>query len=796
MRILILFIFFFALANVNAQKIKVLSERGEVVEGAFISTKNGKTFFTNKNGEVDISQIQSKDTLSITHAAFERLITTKEELVSNNNKVVIFSKVDFLPEATFTTTRWEFNRKEVPVEVISIDPKKIEIMEPQTTADMLAASGKVYVQKSQLGGGSPMIRGFAANRVLLVVDGVRMNNAIFRSGNLQNVISIDANALARTDVILGPASVIYGSDALGGVMGFHTKDPVINYKDTTTIEGSFLSRYSSANNEQTLHADFNLGFNKFGAFTSVSYSKYSDLTMGANGGFESYNRNEYVTNVNGIDSIRKNTNPLLQVGSEFGQLNLVQKFKYVPNNEWVILSNFQFARTSDVPRYDRLIQYFNNDLKFAEWYYGPQKWFLGSINAIYEKETKFYNRVKVIAAFQNFEESRIDRKLNNSFRRKRTENVNAFSLNIDFDKELKEDAFLFYGVEGVFNTVKSDGIVEDIVNKTYSETAARYPDNSLWESNAIYVNYKKDFSKKLSLLTGVRFNQIWLYAPFDTTYFDFPFEEVRDGVGALSGSAGLAYKPGEHWQINVNASTGFRAPNIDDVGKVFDSEPGTVVVPNVNLKPEYAYNLDFGIKLTDSKVYDFELTGYGTFLNNAMVRDAFTFNGQDSIMYDGTLSAVQAIVNRDKGYVYGTSVEFVYQPIKRLTFRTNANYTKGFDSEGKPLRHVAPFFATLSATYENLKVQLFTSVNYNAEISYSNLADTERNKTHLYVKDENGNPYSPSWYTVNAGFAYKVTEKVKLSTSISNILDLKYRSYSSGIIAPGRNVNVSLRANF
>ena len=796
MRILILFIFLFALANVNAQNIKVLSEKGEVVEGAFVSLKNGKTLISNKNGEVDVSHINLYDTLSITHTAFERTISTKNDIVNNNNKVVIFSKVDYLPEITFATTRWEFNRKEVPVEIITIDPKLIEKFEPQTTADLLSASGKVFVQKSQLGGGSPMIRGFSANRVLLVVDGVRMNNAIFRSGNLQNVISIDANSLARTDVILGPASVIYGSDALGGVMEFHTKDPIINFKDTTTIAGSFLSRYSSANNEQTLHADFNLGFNKLGSFTSISYSKYSDLRMGANGGVDSYNRNEYVTQVNGIDSIRKNINPLLQVGSGFGQLNLLQKFKYVPNEDWTVVANFQYAITSDVPRYDRLIQYSGNDLKFAEWYYGPQKWFLGSVNAIYENETKWYNRIKVIAAYQNFNESRIDRKWNSSYRRKRTENVNAISLNIDFDKKLKDDAFLFYGVEGIFNTVKSEGIIENLTDGSYIETASRYPDNSLWESNAIYVNYKKDFSKKVSLLTGARFNQIWMFAPFDTTYFDFPFEEIRDGIGALSGSAGIAYKPGEHWQINVNGSTGFRAPNIDDIGKVFDSEPGTVVVPNVNLKPEYAYNLDLGIKLTDSKVYDFEITGYGTYLNNAMVRDEFLFNGEDSIMYDGTLSAVQAIVNKDKGYVYGASVEFVYQPVKRLTLRTNANYTKGFDSDGKPLRHVAPFFATFNATYENLKVQMYASLNYNAEISFENLADVERSKTHLYAKDENGNPYSPSWYTVNSGFAYKVNENVKLSASVSNILDLKYRSYSSGIVAPGRNVNISLRANF
>ena len=115
--------------------------------------------------------------------------------------------------------------------------KKTELDLPQTSADLLYYGGEIRIQKSQGAGGSPVIRGFEANRVLLVIDGVRMNNAIYRSGHLQNAITIDPYALERTEIIFGPSSVGYGSDALGGVVHFYTKKPKINNEKIWTLNG-------------------------------------------------------------------------------------------------------------------------------------------------------------------------------------------------------------------------------------------------------------------------------------------------------------------------------------------------------------------------------------------------------------------------------------------------------------------------------------------------------------------------------------------------------------------------------
>src|SRR5688500_2079233 len=152
---------------------------------------------------------------------------------------------------------------EVPQRIEKITKNDVTFQNPQTAADLLSSGGYAYIQKSQAGGGSPILRGFATNRVLLVVDGVRMNNAIFRTGNLQNVISLDASSMESAEILYGPGGVIYGSDAIGGVMNFRTLRPGLSDSvGKVLFRGSAFGRYATANMEKTGHADFNIGLNK------------------------------------------------------------------------------------------------------------------------------------------------------------------------------------------------------------------------------------------------------------------------------------------------------------------------------------------------------------------------------------------------------------------------------------------------------------------------------------------------------------------------------------------------------
>lgn len=711
----------------------------------------------------------------------------------------------FLNEVVVSANRWEQNLREVSSRIAKVTPQLIQFQNPQTSADLLGLSNQVFIQKSQLGGGSPMIRGFATNRVLLVVDGVRMNNAIYRSGNLQNVISFDANAVENTEVIFGPGSVIYGSDAIGGVMDFHTLQPKLSTGEKATFSGNAFGRYSSANTEKTGHFDFNIGLDKWAFTTSITYADYDDLKMGTKGP-EEYTRPDYqVRDENGNDLAVINPDPNVQIPSGYDQLNLMQKIRFKPFNGLDLSYGFHYSTTSDVPRYDRLILKNSGGVfTSAEWYYGPQEWMMHSLTAWYSKSSPLFDQVKFTSAFQDYSESRHNRNFTGGNRNRMTErfeNVKALSFNLDFDKQLNDKSSFFYGAEFVNNTVGSTAQRRDIVSGALSPTSTRYPDGSEWRSLAVYATLRHRLNEQVVVNAGARFNYVYTYAPYDTTFFDFPFTEATLKNRAVNWNGGLVYNPVEAWKLYGNIATGFRAPNVDDIGKVFDSQPGFVVVPNSELKPEYAYNGEVGLTGTIGNLLTIDVAAFYTHLNNAIVRGPSTFNEQDSIDYDGTLSQVMALQNISHLRVWGIQVALAKPITPYLNFSVSFNYQKGKeksieDGQYYSPTHVAPLFGSIQLAFKKPKYQVVLYSNLNGQILFDDLALSERADSHLYARDNNGNPYAPSWSTLNLKGTYHVTSFLKLDAGIENILDERYRPYSSGISAPGRNLLFTLRFKF
>ncbi|HRG24047.1 MAG TPA: TonB-dependent receptor [Chitinophagaceae bacterium] len=703
-----------------------------------------------------------------------------------------------MDEAVVSVNKWEQKLNEVPNKIIKVSKYDILRNNPQTSADLLGQSGTVFIQKSQLGGGSPMIRGFATNRVLLVVDGVRMNNAIYRSGNLQNIISIDPLSTEAAEVIFGPGSLIYGSDAIGGVMDFHTLEPRFSKTDKMQAKGAVLGRYSSANQEKTGHADLNLGWKKWSILTSVSYSRFDDLKMGKNGGQDSYGRPEYVDRINNKDSIVKNSDPRIQRFSGYDQLNFLQKIRFKPGQYWDLLYSYTHAKTGDAPRYDRLIQYRNGALRFAEWYYGPMIWDMHTLNVLHTKKTGLYSDIRLTVAYQDYEESRIDRTRANNNRNKQTELVDAFSVNADANKSLGKGQ-LFYGLEYVHNKVGSLGERTNISTGVVSPMGSRYPNGSTWSTTGIYGSYKINLHQKLTLTSGLRFNYNTLDATFDTTFIRFPYQQAKLRDGALTGNAGLVFRPAEGWQFNGNVSTGFRMPNVDDIGKFFESAPGNITVPNPELSREYAWNFETGMVVHQPLKYRFELSAFHTILTNAIVRRPATFNGQDSILFDNILSRVEALQNVARATVTGLQLSAEVYFAKSLSFVSHANWISGKETddvkdEQVPLRHAPPFYGSTAFRFRTKKISAELNSQYNSQISNADLAPTEQAKTDIYAIDASGKPYAPGWYTLNLKASYQFTPNVMITVGWENMTNQRYRPYSSGIVASGSNFILSVRA--
>lgn len=712
------------------------------------------------------------------------------------------TKVSFLDEVVIAANKIPEQRRTVAQQIRVITPSVIRNFNAQTTADLISNSGVVAMQKSQQGGGSPMMRGFEASRVLLVIDGVRMNNAIYRAGHLQNMITLDNNVLERAEILFGPSSTVYGSDALGGVIHFYTRNPeLVKEGEDLKFSGNAFARYGSANNEMAGHVDFTLAGKKFGSLTSFTFSDFGNLRMGEKTnpacGEQFGLRTQYAERApdNQSDVLVQNRDPLVQKFSGYQQYDLLQKFLFQSNSRISHVVNFQFSNTNNVPRYDRLTDPQGSGLRFAEWYYGPQQRLLTSYQLNVKELGAFADGMTTTLSYQHIEESRYDRRFNNNNRNERVENVDVFALTVDFQKKISINSFR-YGIDGQFNDVKSTAHRYNVATGEITPQSTRYPDGgNTMNLLAAYFTHTKQINENWIWNDGVRAGGSWLHSTFiDKTFFPFPFDQVKQNYLVGSANAGIIYTPAS-WKFSLLTSTGFRAPNVDDMSKVFDSAPGMVIVPNPDLTAEKTLNGDLSVtKFFGSKVRA-EGAFYVTEFYDALVVLPSTFNGQSFIDYDGVSSKVYATQNKGRAYLYGYSLSLRASLSEHIVFTATHNYTHGSvkndDGSESPLDHIAPAFGRVGIQYNTSKFKSELFSNFSGWKYLSRYSSS--GEDNLQYATAEG---MPSWYTVNVRASYDLNEIITVQAGIDNLLDLQYRTFASGINSPGRNIFGTLRVKF
>ncbi|MBP7448569.1 MAG: TonB-dependent receptor [Flavobacteriales bacterium] len=801
----VLYIAFLAILLVGesrAQSVSVVDRvAGQPLEGAtFHHARSGTFAVTDAKGRVDIHAFRGLDSIVVRMLAYETLIWSYEALSKLTAPLALIRSPFAFQEVIISAARWEQESQRIPDRITVVSPRDVSFANPGTAADMLQQTGEVFMQRSQLGGGSPMVRGFAAIRLLIVVDGVRMNNAIYRSGNLQNIISADPYSLERAEVLHGPGAMTYGSDAIGGVIDIHLLRPRFSSDSTLLARGGAMLRYATAANELAGHVDIGLGGRKLAFVASATVTRFNDLRMGANGP-DDYLRPWYVRTIDGLDSQVVNVDPQVQRTSGYTNMNFLGKLAYRPTKALEVAAHLHFSTTSDVPRYDRLIETRNGAPRSAEWYYGPQRWLMTSLQLRHNARSGPWSKARMTLALQNYTESRNDRNFRSASLRTQTEVVEGIGINLDLEKELNARTQLFYGAEWVNNTVGSKGVRVDQVSGVQQVINSRYPDGSRWAMASAYLGVLHDLSERITLSGGGRFNWSALDCFFDTTLFPYPATRTTLANSAFTGNLGMAFRPGTGWKLGLDLSSGFRAPNIDDIGKVFDSEAGAVIVPNPDLSAEYAYSAEVGIEKVVQERLRLTGTAYHSLLDNAMVRRPFTLDGRDTIAYDGEPSRVDAIQNAAEARVFGFlfGVDAAVGRSFGLTLRYS--WQQGVEQDDAntgdvPLRHAPPPFgqASVSWTRERLRVEL--STQYSAGFDHDELPPSEQAKAPLYALDGNGDPYSPGWYTVGLRGSFQLNRTLQITGGVENLSDQRYRPYSSGITAPGRNWVIALRARF
>lgn len=715
-----------------------------------------------------------------------------------------------LDEIVISANKTEETKKNVAQHVQVLTATDIANSQAPSSADLISNAG-VVVQKSQHGGGSPILRGFEASRVLLVVDGVRMNNLIYRAGHLQNIVTTDNNSFERVEILYGPSSTIYGSDALGGVIHFYTKKPLLATGDkNSNIKVNVMSRFGTAS-ELTNHLDFNYGTKKFGSLTSFTYSMFDDLMMGKNQNpfyTTSYGeRYYYVKRFGDKDSIVKNDNRYLQVGSGYNQYDFMQKFLVKPSENLSHGLNIQYSNSGDVPRYDRLTDNPAGGLSdtaalnSAEWYYGPQMRLLAAYDMNIHKQEGDFRNIHLGLNYQALEESRHNRDFGSNFLTHRVENVNVIGANLDFQKVIKSHNMRF-GADMQLNTVRSTATRENIVLDTAGKWDTRYPNgNNSMNNVAAYFSHTWRINEELVLTDGIRLGHSMLKSTIDdTTKFPntipapLPYTTLEQKTPVYSGSLGLIHSPSDKLKLSLLVATGFRVPNTDDLTKVFEPPSGGIIVPNADLKPERTVNYELGITNIFNNKTKWENVIYYTNFQDAAVADSFQYQGQDSILYDGSMHQVYAMQNKGHAYIYGFSSNLTTKLSDEFKMGVMISYTygrvKNEDAPDTPLDHIPPFTARYHLSYTKNKFGSEFFINYSGWKRIGNYGSGEDNAQYAPAAG------MPAWFTVNLRTSYKLHKSISVQAGVDNIFDTQYRVFASGINAPGRNLMLAVRGSF
>jgi len=770
MRYLTILFIFFGL-KLNAQEIILLDALTELpIEGVSVSSKTKDLgVISNNMGITNLSVFSSKETLIIQHIAYQKIEQIKSSI--QQKTIFLVLKTHSLENVEITESKESLKST---LKHLKITPAIMLKSQSAQTSDLLEKTMGVSIQNSQNGGGSPNLRGMEANRLLIVVDGIPLNNTIFRSGHLQSTATINPIFLKDAEVLFGPASVAYGNGAMGGAILFSTKRP--ENKNST----QFTQQYESSSDAVFTSIISNYKTNNSANISGFSLKSYGNLKMGSNRkhGFKNWGKEAIITENN------------IQKGTAYQQADFFHKTLFKLSNTNFLLFNSQFSTSSNINRFDKLNDIKDGEQKYKNWYYGPQKRFFQSARLKNYFQNFASDESVFTVAYQNIKESRHKQKKGDELLNNRTETLHILDFKSDFLKQFNRFK-LNYGFDSRFQKLNSTANLSDKNTHFYNTT--RYPDGGANViNNAIYSQINLDCTKNLLLLVGSRYSINSLSATFqDTTVIHLPFNGIRVHNKSLSNSLQLVYKYNASLRINGAVSNGFRNPNTDDIGKVFSKNDLSVIVPNNNLSPEKSLNIETGIHLKIKNIITVQLQIFQTQITDAIERREATLNELDSMNYDGEMMKIMMNTNIGRATIKGLNFAYQLKINKQFSHNTIINALHGETVDGLPLAHIPPTSITSTLNYEYNNQAISLSTHYNAlkkAIDYD-LGGVDN----LEEATQIGNP---SWYTLSLKYSNSLDKNLTFIAGIQNIMDIHYKTFGSGISASGRNFTLSLRANF
>ncbi|MFQ5750719.1 MAG: TonB-dependent receptor domain-containing protein, partial [bacterium] len=547
-----------------------------------------------------------------------------------------------LKDLVITATRKMDVIYEVPQLVSLVTAKKIQDKNIQQTPEILREEVGVVVQKTNQGGGSPIIRGLKANKLLFLVDGIRLNNATYRGGNIQYLNTIDAAALQKVEVVHGPNSVMYGSDALGGVINVITRKPMLNHKSGYVFNSFLSANFSTADHTQSTHLNLMTANSRWGLLVEGSFKSFGDVTRGSHGGetlmqrLQKDSRTERVLNKtqspNAYDAYDLNTKALFNL-SESQQLTF----------------GYQMNRQHEVPRYD-VVETQKDSIRTFD----PQERDLVYLSYFNNKANAFFNNATATISLHRQFERRLRQKFSSVNETTDQFRTLTSGFQLQFNKFFVPRHHLVYGADVYFDKVTTKAYQRNMTTNELSDRAPLFPDGSSFLILGLFGQDAFQLLPGWHLTVGARFSISKLKAPFEATLSNLPFGTIEQSSTALTGSFGLHYSLSESV---MNLAQGFRTPNLDDVSKLGPGKGSSFFdVPNPDVGPEKSVSLDGGFKIYSEHLRA-NIIGFYNYITDLLVRSPTEFNGLPFIIEEGDTLAVFHKENAGQAYTTGIAMK-------------------------------------------------------------------------------------------------------------------------------------------
>lgn len=675
-----------------------------------------------------------------------------------------------MEDIVVTASRSEKDINKVPNIVYNVQTTGMNT-QPKTTPNMLNGIPSVMVQKTSLGQGSPYIRGFTGFRTLCMIDGIRLNNSVFRDGPNQYWNTIDPLSINRYELVMGPGSVMYGSDAIGGTLNAITEDPPEYSSNTNTTKNKAYYRGSTAehSNIGRLQIGDTLGEN-IGFIGGSSIKRFGDLKGGKRVGIQEhtgYDEQDYDLKANYF--ISDNTK-LTLCHQTVEQVDVWRTHKTIYGIDWEGVE----VGTDKVYSYDQ-----NRHLTYMKF-----------------KSDNHYGVIKSLDAnvsLHNQNEDMLRVKKDNSSEQQGFD-VNTFGTGLQLESPSDLGNFV-YGLEYYRDTVDSySEKYNSNGTKTKTEIQGPVADDAIYDTIGIYVEDTISlFDEKLDVITGVRYNIVSVDANNVKDPITGKKMSIENNWESTVGSLKLVL-PLSHNRDNIlygGVSEGYRAPNLSDLSRLDTARSNEIETPSPELDPEYYTSYEIGIKSRINKVV-FQASYYYTTIDNMIVR---TPTGK---VIDGSKEVTKK--NAGDGYVQGVELKETYLVTSEWSIWFGASWMDGkvdtyTTSTTKPekdyISRLMPPTMQFGIKWEDISKKYWIAFVNNMATCADKISEDDKRDTQR-IPDGG----TPGYSVFNISSGVNPTKNTEVSLSLENILNEDYRIHGSGVNEPGRNLILTIVYNF